>query len=147
MWTMLLYGYFAYKKPRPRWLLKGLEYVLIIIMVMEFFIFWYSGQDSDAFKYLVSSHPLSYCIYIFFICLSVLSVYNQYFTYESVFVIGILWTIKVTLINMNLHYWCVQRKVDYWLQIRIVIDGITFILGTIFYITSFIKISYSAKSK
>ena len=139
MWTLLLYAYFSYQKPRPRWLQRVAEYLATTILIMDFFLFWYSGQDEAAFHHLISPSSITFYAYISLIICIALAHYNQMFTYELTFVMGVLWTCKVAFISMNLDYWCLRKRVDYWTQMRLVGDSVAFIIGSIFYITSFIK--------
>lgn len=141
IWTLLLYAYFSYQKPRPQLLRRAMELVASIVMISEFFSLWYSSQDKTDFDYLISPSPFIFYTYLAITVVIALSFYNQFYTYECTFVIAVLWMFKLSFSTFNFHYWCHERKVDYWMQVRMVGDGVMHIIATILNVSSCIPVT------
>ena len=141
----VIYSFFASAKPRNQQMRRIAELLFVIYVVIAVWSLAESPTDKEAFLKLVPGGMPVYYTYVLLYCVTAMCYLPGYFFYDVTQVFVVLLLLKVGFVDCNVNYWTKKRGMDFWNQIRIILDGVCIILGLLMYMTCIKKKLYGTE--
>ena len=134
--SFLLYTYFISRKPQPRLLRRVGECMVGLSVILSTYSVLQVTEDRDAFLKLVPFSHVTLFIYGTVLGTIGLCYIPGLFVYDVTIGLAVLLSATTVGVDMRVSYWTQRRGLHYWNQMRLIIDNLTIIAGTLLYLTS-----------
>ncbi|CAH1786193.1 unnamed protein product, partial [Owenia fusiformis] len=140
----LLFGFLAGKKDSRNLQLKRLSEITIGVYILAYcYSIVNSPEDRKSFTDLIyGGQPMLYVIVtaLMTCCLCHL---GGFFIFDISLVLAITLSIMTLCIDCRVQYWTRKRGIDYWNQMRLIMDNVCVITGQVMVLTVFKRKTYT----
>ena len=108
--------------------------VLGAYLLLSTYLLVNSSEDKTAFIKHVPGGEVALYVYILLLASSAISFFGGMFVYDMIQPVIVMLIISTSFIDSDINYWNRKRGVDFWIQIRLIMDNVSIILGLLFYL-------------
>ncbi|ESN94143.1 hypothetical protein HELRODRAFT_180314 [Helobdella robusta] len=134
--ALLMFSFFSFDKPRPQKLWKFTGILMAFYSATQCYILLRSAEDKTAFTQFVPYTNTSLFIYMLLHGTVALCLFTNVHVYDFHVILGVLVAFKLLLVDLQISYWHKRRGLDFWNQMRLIIDHVTLLLGVLLYLVS-----------
>jgi ABC-type multidrug transport system fused ATPase/permease subunit len=131
----LLFAYFVSQKPKPKLLRRLGELLVSVHLLVATYSILQTAEDREAFLKLVpGSQPMLFVFATLLVSIG-LCYLPGLFVYDVTQVLIVVLSLMTVIIDMRMSYWTERRGLDYWNQLRLLLDNVAIIAGCVMYLS------------